>query len=388
MSQPQAWMFRVNPEHNKKFADIFQSKEQMEGNRKKSEAIARPIQGPYRTRDDQYQLQYFVEVAAVYFARANLSAQFWLKHFPVLAYAFPSTRCVLLTVSSAFRELQTYIDDGIDPGKQTHGQGTLERETQAMRLVAATSTAVEEVLADALGFWMKSMCIGDFAMALRHAWFAQKIIATVEDPSKLDSYLLKYCSSITRILLTYYQTTRGPCRIHDGDLFSKCESWCIIPEVHNLETRIADGLYHLRKAIPMLEHCKKLCEDQNSHRMRLTAVLKILEIQLKDFTALKNRWEEPERLGLDKTLLAQAEHFIPYTASPFNKIIKAMTDFIQKDEQNLTEFQQLELGLRVTLPTFIVSVGRGFGPVMVDNVLLTHSAYPTRVVSKVYGPMS
>ncbi|KAJ9613063.1 hypothetical protein H2200_003004 [Cladophialophora chaetospira] len=344
-------------------------------------SIARSLSGPYRTPDDQYYLKYYLEVAAVFFARANMSAQFWLAHFPRLAYQFPSTQLALLTVSMAFKDLQTYMNDGIDPRKTSFGLGTVERESQAMRMVAKRSTAIEEVLADALAFWMTAMCTGDFASALKHAFHAQKLLAGIRDRSKHDTFLLRYCDSASRILLRYFQTTRGVCPLHPGDGFVNCESWCIVPEDNSLEERIADGLYHLRHALPMLERCRYLLEKRTDWHRHHTAIRSILEIQERDLNVLVKRWSEADRLGLRPGLFKQAVKMAPYTSSPFNPIIQEMIAVVKEDDKDLPSILELELRMRVTVPTFIISVARGFGPIIVDTGLMTKSTHAVKTAA-------
>ncbi len=338
-------------------------------------SIGRPLSGPYRSRDDQYCLKYYLEVAAVFFARANMSAQFWLMHFPRLAYEFPSTRLALLTVSTAFKDLQSYINNGPDPTKTSFGLRTIERESQAMRMVARRNTSVEEMLADALAFWMTTMCTGDFGPALKHAFFAQKIIAGIQDSSKHDAFLLRYCASTSSILLRYFRATRGACQIHPGDNFSDCEPWCFEPEDCSLEMRVADGVYHLRQALPKIERCRHLLEERTASHTHHTALKTNLEIQERDLNTLVRRWSEADRLGLNAELLDQAIKVVPYTFSPFNPIIEEMIALIQKDDQDLAGMLELELRMRVTVPTFIISVARGFGPIIVDTGLMTKSRH-------------
>ena len=347
-------------------------------------SIGRPLPGPYRTPDDQYCLKYFLEVAAVFFARANMSAQFWLAHFPRLAYEFPSTQLALLTVSAAFKDLQSYINNGPDPKKTSFGLDTIERESQAMRMVARRNTSIEEVLADALAFWMTAMCTGDFGSALKHAFFARKILSGVRDPSKHDAFLLRYCASTSGILLRYFRATRGPCQVHLGDDFSNCEPSCIVPEDCTLEMRIADGLYHLRQALPKIEQCRYLLEKRTAWHSHYKALRTNLEIQETDFNTLIRRWTETDRLGLKAELLDQAAKVVPYTFSPFNPVIEEMIGLIQEDDQDLFGMLELELRMRVTLPTFIISVARGFGPIIVDTGLMTKSHHAIEKASNPY----
>jgi hypothetical protein len=343
--------------------------------------ISRSLSGPYRTRDEQFFLKYYLEKAAVFFARANLSAQFWLAHFPRLAYQFPSTRLALLTVSTAFKDLQTYMNDGMNPETASFGMDTVERESQTMRMVAKRNSSIEEVLADALAFWMTAMCTGDFASALKHAFYAQKILSNIQEPAKHDTFLLKYCDSTSRVLLRYFRITRGACRLHPGVDYSNCEASCIAPEDNSLEMRIADGLHHLRRALPMLELCRYLLEKRTDWHRHHKAIQSILEIQEKDLSILVKRWTESDRLGLKPELLKQAVKTVPYTSSPFIPIIEEMIDVIREDDKDLPSILELELRMRVTVPTFIISIARGFGPIIVDTGLMTKSTHAMKIAA-------
>ena len=342
--------------------------------------IANSIPGPYRVEKAQQYLKYFMEIVGKSFARAKLSAEFWLLRFPQLAWQSDPTRYILCAMSATFqsraRNILTRSRD------TTIEQEAITLESKAMKLVVMQDSTLEETLASSLGFCMTSMFAGDYQRALHHNLFTQKIISEVSDPSEHDLHMLQYCGSLSRAFLQFFRTTRGPCRIHAGEDLARCEPACFTLEESSLELRVADGLHHLRRALPMIEYCRLSLDKRDPRHKHHEVLVKLLDIYSQDCKMLIEHWGDSGRVGLSNlTKLDLAT--VPYTMSPFDPLFNDLVDTIELGDQTPSNFKEFELRMQVTIPSLIVATSRGYPPVHADIGCL--SGTPAMYAKKMMG---
>lgn len=335
---------------------------------------------PYRRPKAQYYLKYFLEIVGKSFARANVSIAFWLSHFPQLAWHGLPTRYTLYAMSASFESFARSSLAGSDI--YTPDPEATALESQAMRLVATQSSTVEETLAASLGFWMTSVFTGDYERALRHNLFTLKIVTGTkgEDLKKVDPKMFGYCAALSRTFLECFRTMAGPCQIHadgESDDVAKCEPSCFtMDDSISRELRVANGLYHVRRAMPRIERCKTslLAAGQFHKHPHHAGLMRLLDIHAQDCELIINRWQDPSALGLRPFLTKKESAMLPCTLSPFEILFDELDDAIFRmggSDQAVFDLSKFDLRLRVTIPSLILAISQGYVPILADSMALS-----------------
>ena len=332
--------------------------------------LVRPS-GPYRGTGEQFNFKYFVEVTAMVVARSGLSSSFWLRLFPQAAWTIPATRDALLSSAITSRHVyNTLAQDSLpESGLQLSPQGT-NYENRAIRSLVSRPPAIEAVLMASLAFWMNSMYLGDWEKSLQHSYHALKLVASVEDPSKHDALILKYTQGLGRSCLGFFRTTRGPCPIHGlqrMDLLA-CDASCYIPEQSSIEMRLADSLYHLRYVPTALADHRKALNSRRLRHSKHVQVEGLLDMIMREVTILQRRWKDIAWNDCDPEKMRESMTIVPFTSSPFPPLLRELNDLIEKDQDSKVVFAILELRMRVTLPNFSASTGRGDLRILKDTI--------------------
>ena len=174
--------------------------------------------------------------------------------------------------------------------------------------------------------------------------------------------VIAFCDFLSHACLVYYRTTRGLCAVHPHDELMSCDISCFTPEDYPLYVRLADALYHLRKAKLDIAACRRLLSSRIQLYFPHGALHELLDSSYRKVQFLINRWSDYQYFNLQHTFEEDAKCFIPipYTRSPFDKILQDLVNGIYKGDSAAILMTHAEHLLHdgTISPNLYISVGR------------------------------
>jgi hypothetical protein len=321
--------------------------------------------GKYRTLDEQCAFKYFMEVGAPNLARADISRTFWLSYIPMAAYNQDAIRDGLLSGATIFHTSTNQLLRD-EPSKEGKAKA-LAYENRAIASLVKEPPSVEGMLMASCVFWFTAVSQGSWAKSMQHMYHALKIINDVQDRSRHDQLVLRYTEVIATSSLAYYRQTRGPCRNHLGGKLIDCAAECFIPPPMSKELRVADAYFHLEEALMRLEDIVAMLEQRQPSHMQHDRIISLIRKQERELRYLVKKWSDPVHLDIDPKRLALASMKVPLTFSPFKPVHDALEDFVLHEGNSQTNFGDLELRMRIIMPTFMAATNQGDTILLIDT---------------------